>query len=134
MHTQPLNAPNGHLIAVVGLVSYNDLRAMTVSLRMIAMISRDSSIELFDYEPTDVRPDVGDGVVIKPNSIDDAEPGRWVRKPMFGSAGGAGVSDHGALTGLGDDDHPQYMTEPETETLIDSKVSAARSIMICLTD
>ncbi|MEW5963635.1 MAG: DUF2793 domain-containing protein [Pseudomonadota bacterium] len=29
----------------------------------------------------------------------------------FGGGGGGGVSDHGALTGLGDDDHPQYHTD-----------------------
>ena len=29
------------------------------------------------------------------------------------SAAGGGVSDHGALTGLGDDDHPQYLNEGE---------------------
>lgn len=27
--------------------------------------------------------------------------------------GGGGVTDHGALTGLADDDHPQYLTDPE---------------------
>lgn len=26
-----------------------------------------------------------------------------------GSGGGGGVTDHGALTGLSDDDHPQYL-------------------------
>lgn len=30
-----------------------------------------------------------------------------------GSGGGSGVSDHGALTGLEDDDHPQYATNTE---------------------
>ncbi|MFC5947084.1 hypothetical protein ACFQH9_02175 [Pseudonocardia lutea] len=39
--------------------------------------------------------------------------------------GGGGVTDHGALTGLGDDDHPQYLTQARgdaryyTETEID---------------
>lgn len=28
----------------------------------------------------------------------------------LGSGGSGGVTDHGALTGLGDDDHPQYLT------------------------
>jgi len=28
-------------------------------------------------------------------------------------SGGGGVEDHGALTGLADDDHPQYLTEAE---------------------
>ena len=30
---------------------------------------------------------------------------------VVGSGGGGGVTDHGALTGLADDDHPQYMTD-----------------------
>lgn len=29
----------------------------------------------------------------------------------------AGVADHGALTGLGDDDHPQYLTQSEGDSL-----------------
>jgi hypothetical protein len=46
-------------------------------------------------------------------------------------AGGGGVTDHGALTGLGDDDHTQYLTEArgdaryytqaETDTLLGDK-------------
>lgn len=37
----------------------------------------------------------------------------------------AGVSDHGALTGLADDDHPQYMTSAETDTSIAAHAGAA---------
>lgn len=33
-----------------------------------------------------------------------------VQGPPGPSGGGAGTSDHGALTGLGDDDHTQYHT------------------------
>lgn len=33
---------------------------------------------------------------------------RWNSLAYAGGGGGAGVSDHGALSGLGDDDHPQY--------------------------
>lgn len=32
----------------------------------------------------------------------------WVRENV---SGGSGTSDHGALTGLADDDHPQYLTQ-----------------------
>lgn len=32
------------------------------------------------------------------------------------NAGGGGVTDHGALTGLTDDDHPQYLIDPGTVT------------------
>lgn len=39
---------------------------------------------------------------------------------VVAGGGGGGVSDHGALTGLGDDDHPQYMTEAE----VDAKIAA----------
>lgn len=46
--------------------------------------------------------------------------------PTFGSGtvvpggpggGGGGVTDHGALTGLADDDHPQYALRGEQDTL-----------------
>lgn len=33
---------------------------------------------------------------------------------------GAGVTDHGALTGLADDDHPQYTTTAEAQVLVDT--------------
>lgn len=33
-----------------------------------------------------------------------------------GSGGGGGVTDHGALTGLSDDDHPQYLKVADLET------------------
>lgn len=36
--------------------------------------------------------------------------------------GGGGVTDHGALSGLGDDDHPQYTTQTENDTRYYTKV------------
>jgi hypothetical protein len=33
---------------------------------------------------------------------------RWVPSSLVIGVGGSGVTDHGALTGLADDDHPQY--------------------------
>ena len=36
----------------------------------------------------------------------------------------AGVSDHGELDGLADDDHPQYQTEPEVDAQIAAAVAA----------
>lgn len=40
-------------------------------------------------------------------------------------AGGGGVSDHGALTGLGDDDHPQYTTTAEAGVIADAAAAFA---------
>lgn len=40
------------------------------------------------------------------------------------AGGGGGVTDHGALTGLGDDDHPQYTTSAEATTIADTAVAA----------
>ena len=37
----------------------------------------------------------------------DPDLGEWVPQP----SGTGGSSDHGSLTGLADDDHPQYLTE-----------------------
>ncbi len=48
-----------------------------------------------------------------------------------GGGGGGGVTDHGALSGLLDDDHPQYLTNGRgdaryyTQALVDSKTAAA---------
>lgn len=38
------------------------------------------------------------------------------QRSFFARGGGAGVSDHGALTGLADDDHPQYATDTDLTT------------------
>ena len=47
------------------------------------------------------------------------------------AGGGGGVSDHGALTGLGDDDHPQYHTDARGDAryvgLTDPRLSNART-------
>jgi len=37
--------------------------------------------------------------------------GTWAIPPGTGGGGTGGVTDHGALTGLADDDHPQYHTD-----------------------
>ncbi len=37
-----------------------------------------------------------------------ADPTYKIVESLTGSGGGGGVTDHGALTGLADDDHPQY--------------------------
>lgn len=39
--------------------------------------------------------------------------------------GGSGVTDHGALTGLSDDDHPQYTTDAEAGVIADASAAAA---------
>lgn len=39
-----------------------------------------------------------------------------------GSVGGVGI-DHGGLTGLGDDDHPQYTTATEATTIADAEIA-----------
>jgi hypothetical protein len=53
----------------------------------------------------------------------------WQLKPAAG--GGGGVTDHGALTGLADDDHPQYLnntrgdTRYYTKSEVDALIAAA---------
>lgn len=63
-----------------------------------------------------------DGSLIIPTGAVD---GYYLRSDGSGTAawapvvGGSGVSDHGGLTGLGDDDHPQYYNQNRLDTLID---------------
>ena len=45
-----------------------------------------------------------------------------------GGGGGGGVTDHGALTGLGDDDHPQYLRQVEADALYDGNGAAASAV------
>lgn len=41
-----------------------------------------------------------------------------------GGGGGSGVSDHGALTGLADDDHPQYLKQSTVVAAIDTELGS----------
>lgn len=63
---------------------------------------------VFDTTPTEGWWRKGDEVLV--NGIvyycaSGGDPGEWA---AMSASGGAGVSDHGALTGLADDDHTQY--------------------------
>lgn len=51
----------------------------------------------------------------------------WVVSEMGWIPEGGGVTDHGNLSGLGDDDHPQYLTETEHEALAHDTVGHATS-------
>lgn len=44
--------------------------------------------------------------------------------PLYQPSGGAGVADHGDLTGLADDDHTQYTSDVEVTALVDAAVAA----------
>ena len=46
----------------------------------------------------------------------DVASGTW--KPATPTSGGGGTTDHGALTGLGDDDHPQYVLADGVRTSV----------------
>jgi hypothetical protein len=50
---------------------------------------------------------------------------RWQIAADSGGGGGGGVTDHGALTGLADDDHPQYTTAAEAAVIADASAAAA---------
>ena len=54
--------------------------------------------------------------------VEAAGTGRWLR---IQSGGGGGATDHGALTGLGDDDHKQYQLVDINLVTADSDFAAA---------
>jgi hypothetical protein len=53
----------------------------------------------------------------------NASSGQWQSQSPTGGGGG-GVTDHGALTGLTDDDHPQYLTSPRANTWLATKTTS----------
>lgn len=54
-------------------------------------------------------PSLGD---VDPTTFVGLDPAGWIELGNIAGdgSGGSGVTDHGALTGLADDDHPQYLT------------------------
>ena len=59
------------------------------------------------------------GISLENGLTEDAKVKLLIVPP---AGAGGGVTDHGALTGLGDDDHPQYLTKTQFAT--DSIVNA----------
>ncbi len=47
---------------------------------------------------------------------------------ISGGGGGGGVTDHGALTGLGDDDHTQYLNNSRGDVRYDAKNTASTAV------
>lgn len=62
-------------------------------------------------------PDVGDFVKV---AIDRGTGDRWVMEPIKAAADDAIIAAHGDLSGLDADDHPQYTTAAEAETIADT--------------
>lgn len=53
-----------------------------------------------------------------------------VEHELVGSGGGGGTLDHGVLTGLGDDDHPQYLLAAGTRALTGDWTTGAFNVII----
>jgi hypothetical protein len=53
-------------------------------------------------------------IINLPDALNDSEP---VTKAQLADLAAFGISDHGLLTGLADDDHPQYLTEARGDAL-----------------
>ncbi len=51
--------------------------------------------------------------------------GTYALKVVVADLPTGGVTDHGALTGLADDDHPQYTTDAEATVIADAEAAAA---------
>lgn len=67
--------------------------------------------------PTVVNPPTLIDVVTPPEVVVVREQPAALVIVAAGSPGAAGVTDHGALTGLGDDDHPQYAEIATVESI-----------------
>lgn len=68
-------------------------------------------------ESLDELTDVNLGGTPNNNDVLLYSGGQWVASP----SSGIGVTDHGALTGLGDDDHPQYHTDGRALTWLGTR-------------
>lgn len=72
------------------------------------------NIEWYNSQPT-LKPTPYDETYLAFITWDGGN--RWIGYEISPSGGGGGVSDHGALTGLGDDDHTQYLLADGTRNL-----------------
>lgn len=89
-----LGAPVADLVALRAIAPAD---RQDKQIRFVEGVGDHGFIYAFNAEGTDVDDDDG---IIQP----DSGTGRWFKR---GDAAG-GVTDHGGLTGLGDDDHAQY--------------------------
>jgi hypothetical protein len=53
---------------------------------------------------------------------------------IYGPTGGAGVTDHGALDGLSDDDHSAYVKSGDSTTLSTATIGNLNLTSVCSTD
>lgn len=88
-------------------------------------------VSVFIYGSTDVASDgfriIGggfpeEGDVVKV-AIHRKTGDRWIMEPIHAAATDSVVTDHGSLTGLSDDDHPQYTTAIEAGTIADAALA-----------
>lgn len=56
---------------------------------------------------------------------------RVIPSPSAGGGGGGGTSDHGSLSGLADDDHPQYLLRTDVVSdVINNIVTDAGAVAV----
>jgi hypothetical protein len=63
-----------------------------------------------------------------PNNVEYTWDGtKWIGT-VASTEGGGGVTDHGALTGLEDDDHPQYVSKGADNEVAGVKISVVAAL------
>lgn len=87
-------------------ITSNDIRSNTISEDKIVP-DIVSSLDGVTNDGGNIDLVAGSNVTITPNDITNT---------ITISAASGGVTDHGALSGLADDDHPQYLTQNEGDT------------------
>lgn len=124
--TDPQGAAGVWLITGLYAVSYSGVSDFVLASHEIEVTTANT-----DVDPLDLTVATPPGVVLTPTQYTELNGRITVLEAGGGGTGGGGVTDHGALTGLGDDDHTQYLnntrgdaryyTKTANDTLLEGK-------------
>lgn len=121
---------NGHDLLNVGqtgarVLTTADLESLT-GLSDAALQSLNTDIIALNVRVTDVENVQVTHANLLSQLISDLDDLELVVAGLAGGTGG--VTDHGALTGLGDDDHPHYLTEARGNSLYYTKAEVDTAV------
>jgi hypothetical protein len=114
VHYLATNDPNNPIVAIQGLTNYNNRPAGQAQAE--EEMKQVSGLPFEEFVPIatiifEARTAYGNTPSVRAVTTSDGDDYvDWRSTTLLGGGGGGGAGDHGSLSGLTDDDHPQYTT------------------------